>query len=413
MKKGIAIFLISFFVTGLNAQQKSLDFYIEKAIQNSPVLKEYQGLIMAGKIDSMRIVAETGPQVNALSNNYLSPVIKGWGFDKAVTDGANLNAVVSVSVQLTGRQNIQNQFDAVNLQSQSLKNAGKISELDLRKEITDQYLAAYEGWQLYSYNLEILDVFIKGEPVLKELTAKGVYRQSDYLSFVVNMQKQEMSVSELRNQCQGNIATLNYLCGIEDTTLTPLEDPALKVEGDVDFQNTLFYSKFFIDSLRLKNADRQIDFSYKPKISLTGEGGYLSSLAYLPYRNFGINAGVSLSIPIYDGGQRKMQHDRIAIEEMNRNNYQQFFCRQYNQQTGMLFQKLNSCQKQQPQISKHITYARALLETDQALLQTGDISIADYIMAVGNYLEACNMLTENTISSYRIMNQINYWKRAN
>ena len=55
----------------------------------------------------------------------------------------------------------------------------------------------------------------------------------------------------------------------------------------------------------LKASDAQIDLSYKPKVSLYADAGYVSSLQYLPYKNFGASAGVNLTVPIYDGRQKK------------------------------------------------------------------------------------------------------------
>jgi S1-C subfamily serine protease len=44
-------------------------------------------------------------------------------------------------------------------------------------------------------------------------------------------------------------------------------------------------------------------------------------------------------------------------------------------------------------------------------LVTGDVRIADYIIAIGNYLNAKNIITQNTINKLQIINQVNYWNR--
>jgi len=47
-------------------------------------------------------------------------------------------------------------------------------------------------------------------------------------------------------------------------------------------------------------------------LNLYANSGYNSSLVLQPYKNFGASAGFNLSIPIYDGHQKKMQQERIV-----------------------------------------------------------------------------------------------------
>jgi outer membrane protein TolC len=412
MKRSLIFSFLLVFVTLTHAQKINLDFYLNKALQNSPLLKDYQGQIVKNRIDSMRIRAVLRPQVTAISNNSYAPIINGWGFDEAITNGANVSALLNVSKEVTGRYNRQNRYEALNLLNQSVLNEGKISEQDLRKSIITQYITAYGEWQQYNFNTELVNILNKEEKILKELAEKGVYKQTDYLSFMINLQQQEMTATQLKIQYRSDFAILNYLCGIEDTTFVELPDPELKVESFSDFNNTVFYRQFFIDSLKLRNAEKQIGFGYKPKISLMADGGYYSSLAFNPGKNFGIDAGVSITIPIFDGRQRKMQYDRIAIDEQTRKNYLDHFNVQYRQQLNRLIQQLDACQKLSDQISNQIAYTHALMQADHKLLENGDLRIDEYIMSIGAYLNANYMMIENNISKYFIANEINYWNKA-
>jgi hypothetical protein len=47
----------------------------------------------------------------------------------------------------------------------------------------------------------------------------SVYRQTDYLSFLVTLQQQQLAAEQLLGQYQNDFALLNYLCGLRDTTL--------------------------------------------------------------------------------------------------------------------------------------------------------------------------------------------------
>jgi outer membrane protein TolC len=340
-----------------------------------------------------------------------APVIKGWGYDNAITNGANVSAQVSVSKEITGVRNRQNKFEAIALQNQSTLNSGKITEQELKKNVSALYISAYGSWQQFKFNNEMLELLTREKDVLKKLTETGVSKQTDYLSFMVTLQQQELQVEQAKSRYQNDFAMLNYTCGIEDTSFIVLEDPDLKVEKGAELFNSIFYKQFEIDSLKLVNSDQQINFLYQPKINLVADGGYLSSFAVQPYKNFGISAGVSISIPLYDGGQRKMQHDQLAINQLTRMDYRDFFASQFHQQNNQLQQQLLAKQRLEEKINRQIIYSQTLMEAYRKLLEAGDVRLTEYILSIGNFLSAKNMLLENNIEKYQIINELNYWNR--
>lgn len=411
MRNCLLVFFLFVFVSDAIAQ-KSLDHYITQALQNSPLLKENKNLVEQGRIDSLRMKAGLGFQASAVSNSLYAPVVNGWGYDNAITDGTNLNALVSVSKEITGKRNRQNRYESISLQNKSLLNSNKISEQELKKNISSLYITAFGSWQQFSFNNEMLALMTKQKEVLRQLTTTGSVRQTDFLSFLVNLAQQELQVERVRYRYRDDFALLNYSCGIDDTSFTVLTDPNLKVENTPDLYGSVFYQQFVLDSLKLANTDRQIDFSYQPKISLMADGGYLSTLAYQPYKNFGISAGVSVTIPLYDGGQRRMQHDQVAISQLIRLDYRDFYSIRFRQQTNLLRQQLKTKQVLDQKINQQIETSKSLVEAFQKLLETGDIQMTEYLLSLGNYLSAKNMLLENTIEKYQIINELNYWNRT-
>ena len=412
MKKGIALILLAFSSLCAFTQQKDLNFYVSTGLKNSPLLKDYRNQLQLTRIDSMRIKAGLGPQIKAQSTNSYAPVINGWGYDEIITDGANIYAGVSVSKEITGSRNRQNQFDALGIQYQSIENTGKITEQELKKSITGQYIIAYGSLQQYLFNSEINGLLKSQETILKTLAENGVYKQTEYLTFLVNIQQQELRMTGMRNKYRSDLSTLNYLCGIEDTSLIYLAEPELVPDQLPEFIGTVFYKQFTLDSLKLQNAGKQIDYLYKPKLSLFADGGYYSSLAFEPYKNFGLNAGFTVSVPIYDGGLRKIQHDKISIDEDIRRSYRDFYLSQSSQQINRFLQQLDENQRLSEDISKQVNYARTLIETYHKILEAGDIQMSDYIIAISNYLTARNMMVENKVEKYQIINELNYWNRT-
>jgi outer membrane protein TolC len=413
MRRCLILLFLIVFCTATGAQNNDLNYYLSKALQNSPLLKDLRSMIEMNKIDSLRIKAESGPMLTAISNDSYAPVIKGRGFDQAITNGSNISALLSFSKEITGRNNRQNRYDALSILSRSVSNTEKISEQELKKSISAQYVTAYGDYQQYHFNNDVLGILYNEQKLLKELTEKGVYRQTDYLSFVITLQQQEMAVDRCKSQYRNDFAILNYLSGIEDTSFIELPDPELVPETIPGFSGSVYYKQFYIDSLKIANAREKIGFSYKPKISLIADGGYLSSLTFRPERNFGVDAGVSVTIPIFDGRQRGMQYNKLSIQEQTRKNYLDFYNTQYNQELRRLYQQLAACRKLKGQIGNQISYTKALMDASHKLLETGDIRVDEYIMSISLYLNANNQRVENTISEYFIINDINYWNRAN
>jgi outer membrane protein TolC len=411
MKKTFLFLFILLFQLAAFSQERTLDYYIQAGIENSPLLKDLKNQQRANLIDSIRILAGYLPQVNAVSSNSYAPTLGGWGYDGAITNGSNFSQLVTVSKQLVSKENLKNQHEAIQLLNESLKTTGKISEQDLRKTIIAQYITAYGNFQQYNFNKEVLQLFKKEQNILKSLTEKGIYRQTDYLSFLVTMQQQEITIIQYRNNFQSDFSTLNYLCGINDTVAIPLKKPEIELSILPSAENSVFYQQFLNDSLKLRNSDVLIDYKYKPKVNLYGDGGYLTSFSGEAYKNFGFSVGVNIVVPIYDGKQKKMQHDKIGIAEQSRQQYRDYFKTQYSQQIAQLFQQLHATEQLVQQSNNQIKYAETLIEANQKLLETGDAHMADYILAIGNYLNAKNTITINSINQLQIINQINYWNR--
>jgi hypothetical protein len=405
------IFIICAACTFASAQQKNLDYFLEQGLQNSPLLKQINNAILLNQIDSLQILARYRPQVNAVSNNYVAPVINGYGYDEILTNLRNINEQVTATKTFVGKKNLQIQFNGIQLLNDSIALAGKITQQDLRRTIVAAYVAAYGSWRQYNFNNEIYNLLSTEDTILKKLAQSSVYRQTDYLTFLVTLQQQHLTIVQAKLQYQSDYATLNYICGLVDTAYLALDSPRIALQQLPDYSNSIFYRQFVVDSLLLKNATQQVGLAYKPKLSVTADGGFVSSLQYLPYKNFGMSAALNLIVPIYDGHQRQLQYQRLNILEQTRITNRDFYSNQYRQQIAMLSQQLQTTSQVINETNDQLKYVRTLLDANKKLLITGDVNIANYIIAIGNYLNAQNTITQNIIKQFQIITQINYWSK--
>ena len=247
------------------AQTAQLQQYINNGLLNSPLLKEYQNQIALNKYDSLLIRAATKPQVAGTSFNSYAPVIKGFGYDGAITNGANFITLVGVNKSIPNKKLLAAQFENLQLQNQERSNTSKITEQDLKRTIAAQYISAYGSLQQLNFNKEVNALLVKEEPVLKKLTQSNVYKQIDYLAFLVTLQQQELLVKQAAIQYKNDYATLSYISGISDTATVDLQDPGIILNTLSNTSASVFFKQFEIDSLKLINNKTLVDVSYKPK----------------------------------------------------------------------------------------------------------------------------------------------------
>jgi len=404
------IFLISIGKAQVRSAVQDLEFFVGQAIKFSPLAKDYNNQLLMNKIDSMRLKAGYLPQLTASSTGLYAPVIKGYGYDEALTNSHTLDALLTMNYNIVGNGIKQNQQKAIRLQADSIRYASRLSELDLRKAITDQYITAYASQLQVEFNLDIVRLLKTEESILKELTRANAYKQTEYLTFLVTYQQQQLQLKQAELQYKMDYASLNYLSGMNDTTTVVLKEPIFNPVKPLA-QEGFFLRRFEIDSLKTINERKAVDNAYKPKAGVYVNGGYNSSFLLQPYRNFGTSAGFTISIPIYDGHQRKMQYSKLDLQAQTSSYYRNYFLNQHKQQLDMLQQQIRETDSMFKQIEAQIKFTRSLIEVDSKLLRTGDVKIADFVIAINNYMNSQNLLRQTNINRLKLINQLNYWNR--
>ncbi|MCX2453402.1 TolC family protein [Pedobacter sp. PLR] len=388
---------------------RDLDFFIRQGINSSPVLNDYRNRQLSNRIDSLRWRAGYRPQLTASSAGTYAPVIKGYGYDQALSNGQSLEALLTVNYMLAGKGKINQQLEQTKIHRDSLSFAATWSVLDLKKNITDQYLNTYASQEQMVFNAEVYELLKKEELILKKLTRANTYKQSEYLTFLVTFQQQQLAWKQAEVKFKNDYALLNYLCGVADTVVNSIKAPEISVSAIVPHE--FFTTRYKLDSLKNENDKKGVSLNYRPKANVYVNGGYNSSFLLQPYKNFGTSAGFMISIPIYDGHQKAMQISQLSIQQETGTAYKEFFVRQHEQQLKLLLQQIREHQNLYPGINEQIRFAKSLMEVDSQLLRTGDLRIADYILAINNYLSAKNLLRQTHIDGLKLINQFNYWNR--
>ena len=407
------LLVVSFFLSFLpgRSQEQTLDYFLQQGIKNSPLIRDLNGQIRSNRIDSLLIKAMNKPRVEFRGYAFYAPVVNNFGYSEILTNIANLTSVMSVSQQLFNKKTVEANLLKTGIQKQSLANTVRLTENSLKKAITAVYLDAWSINSDISVNLELVSFAKEQAKILKSLTENGIYKQTDYLSFMFDLQGQELQVRELNLRFRKQISDLYILCGIRDTASFSPVKPELGNPSPSKQVLLPLFMRFYLDSLRITNENILIDRNYKPTVIWFSDAGLINNDPKVIYQNFGLSLGLNFTLPIYDGNQRKLNHQKRKSEEDIRAGYAEAFNREYHQQLQQFLDELDQTRALLPAVRSQVRNAELLVNQEKELVSKGSGSITDYLIAVKNYLSVRKSLNQYEVRLLQIQNEINYLKQ--
>jgi outer membrane protein TolC len=411
LKRILLLVAILLIFQGLSAQKQSLDYYIDRAIQNSPLLRDYQNQLSSSAVDSMLIRASQKYQTDVTSMISYAPVISDWGYDEAITNGANIVGQFGVKQEIMNKKVLNTKFKGINIQKQSVTNSIKISISDLKKSITTQYLTTYGDFNDIAFTRGQLKIVNDQLELLKHLVQNGVYKQSDYLALLAEAQAQETAITQLVSQYSTDLQSLNQLCGINDNNDVELVTPVISELKIENFNQSPLFMQFKIDSIRIENEKQLIADQVKPKLNWYADAGLMSSTITDIYKHFGVSAGINLTVPIHDGGQRKLEIQKLTLTENTRSSYQNYFKSQYQQHVFQIYNDLTNLTRVVDQVKKQLATSKELIDVIRRQLSNGAIPVIEYLNALRNYTVINRMINQSEIKRLVLINELNYLKQ--
>ena len=375
------------------ASPRRLDEFLLVARQRSPQLREITNQVAQNRLDSLRRARQNGVQVGGAAAALYAPTVTNsqgenvFGYDNAVTNGGNYAALAQVSKPILNRFQLGTDYRLLENQGQVLRNTGRLTALDLRRSITEQFLTAYAAQLQLRFGRELLGQLRQQDEQLRALVNAGIFKQTQYLSFYLSVRTQEVSVEQNRLGYRRELGTLRALCGVADTALTSLEAPARPAHRPLAGLLAPAQRQYTLDSLRLGLERRAVDATYRPRLSAVLDAGLQSSAPGLLAlrRSVGLSGGLALSVPIFDGHQRQLQYQQLALSEQSRRGYRQFITGQRRQQYEQLEGLIRASDALLDRIREQLRVADALVRAARQQLATGDVAILDYLNLVTSY----------------------------
>ena len=237
------------------SQEKDLRFYMEKAQANSPFLKDLSNQIKSNVIDSLLNKANYKPQISGNLNANYAPIINGYGYDSAITNGQTVSGLIGVNQKIVGKGIVNSQAETFKLMKDGLILNKNIALKDVNKVVISQYITSSGSLDQLEYNQKMAVLLKNGTGILKKLTQNSIYKQTDYLLFLSTLKQQEFQVLQLRQQYQNNLSLLNYLSGETDTAFVKLKKPEIVLKSIQKEDKIVFLKQFEVDSLKIKNQN--------------------------------------------------------------------------------------------------------------------------------------------------------------
>ena len=280
--------------------------------------------------------------------------------------------------------------------------------IELKRIITEQYLAAFADFNEMTYNKSFLEFARQECEIIRQFVNQGLCKQTDYLALLIETQTQEILLSYLTSQYIKDMRQLNQLCGLNDPGLYRLTLPDLLIDGMPDINKSPLLIQYKIDSLKIENEKEAIDVRYKPKVNWFADAGFLSSTPWNFYTHFGYSAGVSLSIPIYDGNQRANDKKKLSLAENTRSAYEINFKNKFNQQILELNEELNSVLIRTSLLQKQLASSEQLVNAFRSQLEKGIIQMTEYLNALKNHRFITKNVSDNKVHTQQVINELNY-----
>ncbi len=406
-----------------SAQKNHLNFFIAEGLKNNPSLLENDNLQQYFQIQNEFITAQYKKPQLGFTADYLfapfffdngkpvsitlNPSPKAYGYDVGLTNGGLYAAQLNVSIPLFNAASIKKLYEQNKIQSQISSYSRKQMEHDITKAITDQYIVTYQFQEQTVYLQKIIDQLQSRKPLVEALVKKGLLQQNDYLLLDIQLLSNKNDLTQLQFAYNNGLALLKNLSLINDSSNYILVRPSI-------FQTTdpaeyYYVQKFKLDSLNLLAQQNVFNSKYKPQVSVLGTTGLNAADVRNVPHNIGISTGIHLSIPIYDGHQRKLYERQNAVLQINQQLYKNSTALQQQNNLRNAKQQIDQWKQTIEMAMVPIQKQELLLDIIKDKVVMGQVTVMDYIDALQQYavLQKNKAIAETNLLLY--INQYNYY----
>jgi len=416
----IFIFNINFLFS-----QTDLEFYINAAKQNSPLINDNQNQSKVSQLEAARLKAfYKKPQVGVTASYIFSPIInldnnqskfegnsngadKYLGYDFAASNGGVYQALLNVTQPLFNSQKLKTSTEQVNVISQINQNNIKLTGHDIEKIITDQYILCLQDIKQTVYINSMLEILNEQKDIIKKLVGASIYKQSDLSLLNIEYQNFLFQQTSFNSNYKRDFLDLKILCGIKDTSISILKEIDLKLT--VNTETSFFFEKYRLDSINLIATKNVYELKYKPQLNLIANTGLNAVYAPTIPNRFGFNAGFSFAYNFFDGKQKNINRSKTDILLKSVSFYKENFVTQNSMRKTKILNELESYISRINIAEQQLKEYSTLINLYKKEIITGQLSIINYVTVLKNMATMQRDYTLLTSQKQSLINAFNYW----
>lgn len=405
--------------------QHRLEDYIQQAVQNSPLLKDYTNQQSVNALESERLKAfYTKAQVSLNANYLFAPIVSTdnnhtklelapqtanqyYGFDVGLTNGALYQGLVNYTQPLLGKPRYETAAAQVAVTSEISGNNRKLSQHDLEKQVTDQYILCLSDKSQLQFTDSMTSLLQEQQQIVQKLVAASLLKQSDLTLLHIEYENNQALSATWQASYKRDLQDLNLICGIRDTATVMLESVQLPQSASPD--SSAFLTKYRLDSLNLQMQQKIFDLKYKPQLNLAVNAGV--NAVYLPdiAQRLGFSAGLNFIVPIYDGHQRRITHKKTSIQLQTNELYKNNFQLQNEVRVHKIATELGSYRTRIGIAQKQLQEYESLLSQYKKEILQGQLSIINYITVIKSRMALQRDFLLLKSNEQLLINSYNYW----
>jgi len=423
MRKLALPLLLLFISCTLNAQKRNLDFYLQNAELNSPLINKNknENKIVALDLEQIKTFL-TKPEINIEANIMLAPIInhdknrfqiaskgadKYIGYDLATTDGGAYQAYISIKQPIFTNPMLKSYSNKSDLTLQVNENNIALTVHELEQIVSYQYILCLQAKMQIENSQSLLKELDDQLVIMQKLVNHAIYKQTDLMLLEIEHQSFESEYQVFQAEYRNNLYDLNLVCGINDTSIVDIQGISFQLKSNPS-DNSQFLTAFRLDSLNIIAEQMITELKYKPQLNLFADAGL--NATYQPsFNRLGFSTGITLSWNIFDGNQRKIQSDKSTINLNTIDFEKKNFITQNEIYKHKILNQIYSLDERMMLISNQAKQYDQLLEVYSKEISLGEVSVMDYKNILKDISAKKQERTLLEMEKQALINSYNYW----
>jgi len=407
------------------SQQRDLNYYLEEAQLNSPLLQKNKNnsrIIDLDLLQTERILKN--PVINLESNLLFAPIITHTtnsnrldlvsngsdnytGYDLAISNGGQYQAFLTLKQPLLGKSNLKVYTQKSDISKKQNNNSTSLTIHEIEQLVSYQYILCIKSNVQIKNEKQLIAQLNDQLNVMQKLVNSAVYKQTDLLLLQIEKQNLEISNKAFEDDYKSNLYDLNLLCGIKDSSRVDIQESYLQMRPEISSQS-MFLTSYKLDSLGIM-ADQSIsELKYKPQLNLFANAGL--NAVYIPtFNRLGFSAGLTFSWNLYDGNQRKLEREKSNVSINTLQFEKSHFITQLEINKNKINSQINSLNERTVLIENQLKQYEKLYEAYQNELRQGLISVMDFKNLMKDITTKKQDFLLLKMEKQLLINSYNYW----